>query len=80
MEMLSLYDYLNRAAGSELGKKVAEEAFRQNVPIESKEVSNPTYQGKILMYPKKFLDTYFNPPAPTKPERTVDERMDDLPF
>ena len=75
--MLSLYEYLHRAAGSELGKKVAEEATRQKVPIESKEVSNPAYKGKILMYPKTFLDNYFNPPAPEKrPE--ADEL--DLPF
>ena len=75
--MLSLYDYLHKAAGSELGKKVAEEATRQNVPIESKEVSNPVYKGKILMYPKKFLDAYFNPPAP---EKRPEADLDDLPF
>ena len=77
MEMLSLYDYLNKAAGPELGKKVAKEATRQNVVIETKEVSNPGYKGKILMYPKTFLDSYFNPAAPSfKPE----EDLDDLPF
>jgi hypothetical protein len=80
MEMLSLYDYLNRAAGSELGKKVATAAAEQRVVVESKHIQNPTYEGKILMYPREFLDSYFYPPAPTKPERTVDERMDDLPF
>jgi len=77
MEMLSLYDYLNRAAGSELGKKVATAASEQGVPIKEKEISNPSYQGKILMYPKEFLDNYFNPPAPVKrPEAD----LDDLPF
>ena len=80
MEFLSLYDYLNKAAGAALGKKVAEEAFKQGVRIESKEIQNSTYEGKVLMYPREFLDKYFNPPTPKKPERTVDERMDDLPF
>ena len=78
MEMLSLYDYLNRAAGSELGKKVAAEAGRLNIPIESKEISNPAYKGTILMYPKKFLDAYFNPPAPGP--RRPEAEEDDLPF
>ena len=75
--MLSLYDYLNKAAGPELGKKVAKEATRQNVVIETKEVSNSAYQGKILMYPKTFLDNYFNPPAP---EKIPEADLDDLPF
>lgn len=80
MEMLSLYDYLNKAAGAELGKKVAREATKQGVLVESRQIQNPKYTGKILMYPREFLDNYFNPPAPEKPERTMDERMDDLPF
>jgi len=80
--MLSLYDYLNRAAGSELGKKVAAAASEQGVPIEEKEIQNPKYEGKILMYPREFLDKYFHPPAlkQEKPERIVDEDADDLPF
>ena len=84
MEMLSLYDYLNRAAGSELGKKVATAAAEQGVEIESKHIQNPTYEGKVLMYPKEFLDSYFHPPKPAvepkKPLSSMDERMDDLPF
>ena len=79
MEMLSLYDYLNRAAGSELGKKVAAEAGKQGVPIETKEISNPSYEGKILMYPKQFLDNYFDSPPPVEPTRPQAEE-DDLPF
>jgi|TARA_R100000081_G_scaffold66507_1_gene34308 hypothetical protein len=79
MEMLSLYDYLNRAAGAELGKKVAAEAGKQGVPIETKEISNPSYEGKILMYPKQFLDNYFDSPPPVEPTRPQAEE-DDLPF
>ncbi len=80
MEMLSLYEYLHKAAGPELGKKVAAAAAEEGVTIEQKQIQNPKYEGKILMYPKEFLDNYFHPPAPEKPERTIDERMDDLPF
>jgi hypothetical protein len=81
MEMLSLYDYLNRAAGSELGKKVAAAAAEEGVTIEQKQIQNPKYEGKILMYPKEFLDNYFYPPTPKKETpKKPESRTDDLPF
>ena len=58
--MLSLYDYLGRAAGPDLGKKVAAAAVRAGVLCEVKHVNNPQYDGKIMMYPKGFLELYFN--------------------
>ena len=59
-KMLSLFDYLGHPAGSDLGKKVAGMAARLKVPINTREVETKTYKGKILLYPKSFLDTYFN--------------------
>jgi len=59
-KMLSLFDYLGHPAGSSLGKKVASMATRLKVPINTREVKTKTYKGKILLYPKSFLDTYFN--------------------
>ena len=59
-EMLSLYDYLGKAAGRELGAAVNEFAKLNKTPVTIKEVSNPKYKGKIMMYPKSFLDEYFN--------------------
>ena len=50
-----------------------------NQPIETKEISNPSYEGKILMYPKQFLDNYFDSPPPVEPTRPQAEE-DDLPF
>jgi len=67
--MLSLYDYLGKAAGRELGKMVFRISQTKNIKLEVKEVSNPAYTGKILMYPKWFLDEYFNV-----------SQIDDLPF
>ena len=61
-EMLSLYDYLGRAAGAELGKKVADAAANyegKKVKFKTKHVSNPYYEGEVMMYPKWFLDGYF---------------------
>jgi hypothetical protein len=57
--MMSLYDYLGKAAGKELGKEVHRVAHNTKTPMAIKEVSNPKYTGKILMYPKYFLDEYF---------------------
>jgi len=59
MEMVSLYDYLGRAAGPELGKQVATAAAKAGVKHEIREVSNPKYKGPIMLYPKSFLDLYF---------------------
>ena len=59
MEMVSLYDYLGRAAGSDLGKQVATAAAKAGIKHEIREVSNPKYKGPIMLYPKSFLDLYF---------------------
>lgn len=58
-EMLSLYDYLGKAAGKELGAAVNNFAKANKIPVAIKEVSNPKYKGKIMMYPKSFLEIYF---------------------
>jgi hypothetical protein len=58
-EMLSLYDYLGKAAGKELGAAVNNFAKENKIPVAIKEVSNPKYKGKIMMYPKSFLEVYF---------------------
>jgi hypothetical protein len=57
--MLSLYDYLGKAAGSELGKQVAEYAKIKNTKIGIREVANPRYTGKVMLYEKSFLDDFF---------------------
>ena len=59
-EMLSLYDYLGKAAGRELGKDVFAAATAKKIVTTIKQVSNPVYKGKIVMYPKSFLNEYFN--------------------
>lgn len=55
----SLYDYLGKRAGSELGKLVYETARLDKVPMQQREVSNPIYTGKVMMYPAEWLDQYF---------------------
>lgn len=75
-EYLSLYDYLGKAAGLELGKKVKAIARSEGVATKSKHVSNYKYEGEVLMYPREFLNKCFEPPTPTHSENPTD----DLPF
>jgi hypothetical protein len=58
-EFISLYDYLGKAAGKELGKQVAEAASVSKIPCKTRQVSNAKYTGPIMLYPKTFLELYF---------------------
>ena len=60
MKMISLYDYLGHAAGSELGKKVAIAASRAGVKSEVREVKHAGWNGPIMLYPRDFLDNFFS--------------------
>ena len=57
--MMSLYDYLGYAAGSELGKEVAATAVALKETIQKRYVTNTRYKGEILLYRREFLDEYF---------------------
>jgi len=59
-KFISLYDYLGKPAGGELGKQVHEAAKQSNQPVKSREVSTPNYTGKVMLYTREFLDIYFN--------------------
>jgi len=67
--MLSLFDYLGKPAGTELGGKVYEAAKKTNTPVAIREVQTRTYSGKVMLYPKTFLDDFF-----------TEKEVDDLPF
>ena len=59
MNMISLYDYLGHAAGSDLGKQVAIAASRAGIKSEIREVKHVGYSGPIMLYPRQFLDNFF---------------------
>ena len=59
MRMMSLYDYLGRAAGPELGLQVAQAAARKKVKFQTRYVEQGGYKGDVMLYPKSFLDEYF---------------------
>lgn len=56
---MSLYDYLGKAAGQELGAKVNAYAREKNVVSKQRSISNPRYKGTVHLYPVEFLDEYF---------------------
>ena len=56
---MSLYDYLGRAAGMELGDQVAKVATNVGVKMDTRYVSNTKYTGNVTLYPEEFLKLYF---------------------
>jgi len=59
-EFLSLFDYLGRAAGGELGKAVYDKAKSTKQPVQKRKVETRTYKGEVLLYTREFLNEYFN--------------------
>ena len=57
--LMSLYDYLGHAAGLKLGEEVNKVAQLKNIPPHLRQVDNPKYTGKVMLYPKWFLDEFF---------------------
>lgn len=62
VNMLSLYDYLGRAAGKQLGLEVALYARQQGSKIEIRQVSNSKYSGPVNLYTEDLLLAFFNNP------------------
>ena len=58
--LLSLYDYLGRAAGKSLGGEVFRTAMALKETVEERAISNPAYTGNVHLYRREFLDEYFN--------------------
>ena len=59
-KFMSLYDYLGRPAGSDLGNQVFRAASASKIPVKTKEVTTQVYKGKIMMYPENWLIGYFS--------------------
>jgi hypothetical protein len=57
--MTSLFDYLGRAAGAELGGQVYATAKRLKETVESRIVETKNYRGQVMVYRKAFLEEYF---------------------
>ena len=59
INFVSLFDFLGKPSGGELGKNVFLESKKQRQPTQIREVSNPKYTGKIMLYDINFLKSYF---------------------
>ena len=57
--MMSLYDYLGRAAGKQLGAEVNNVAVQLKETIHERHIENPAYKGTVHLYRREFLDEYF---------------------
>lgn len=57
--ILSLYEYLGKAAGPKLGREVNKVAQETKQPYFRKYVKQGWFEGEVFMYPKSFLDEYF---------------------
>lgn len=77
--MLSLFEYLGKSAGPELGKQVYAVAKANKVKMSEQQVTTKTYSGKIMMYPKPFLVDYFGNQAKLDPQSNI-AQDDELPF
>ena len=71
--MMSLYEFLGKPAGNDLGKKVYLAARAKGASYSQREVSNPKYTGMVMIYPESFLKEYFNSENDTQSKK-------DLPF
>ena len=58
-EFISLFDYLGKAAGSELGKQVYNFAKYAKAQIRTRQISNPKFTGEIMLYKREVLNTFF---------------------
>jgi len=57
---ISLYDFLGKPAGGKLGKEVFARAKALKEKTYTRDVSTKTYTGKIMLYRREFLNSYFN--------------------
>jgi hypothetical protein len=56
---ISLFEYLKKPAGIELGTAVYQAARRARSPIGIRQVKTKKYTGKVILYTQEFLDEYF---------------------
>lgn len=78
-DLVSLFDFLGRAAGPELGARVYEAAKFNKVRMDERHVTTRTYTGKVMLYPVPFLMEYFGNEAKTEPQSNI-AQDDDLLF
>lgn len=56
---VSLFTYLGKKAGPDLGKKVYAASVEQRQPSITEPIKSKTYTGTVRLYKRDFLDSYF---------------------
>tara|TARA_B100000900_G_scaffold67204_1_gene52362 strand:+ start:261 stop:479 length:219 start_codon:yes stop_codon:yes gene_type:complete len=56
---ISLFDYLGKPAGKDVGARVNERAREFGITSLKRFVRNKKYEGKVNLYPEAFLEYYF---------------------
>ena len=56
---ISLFDYLGKPAGKEVGARVNERAREFGIEDKKRFFRNKNYTGKVNLYPEAFLEYYF---------------------
>lgn len=69
-KLISLFDYLGRAAGPELGLQVATYAKATGAEVDTRLISNKKYRGPVNLYTESFLQNFFQNPMH---ETVIDE-------
>ena len=69
-EYISLFEYLGKAAGRELGTQIRKTAMVHGVQVDKRIVNNRNYKGNVTLYPKAWLDTWFKLYQPIKTTNT----------
>jgi hypothetical protein len=78
-KFISLFDYLHKPAGNELGLQVYKKAMEENEPVSYRNVTTARYSGKVKLYRESFLNKYFKPTTP-QPPPVSQKQEDELPF
>lgn len=71
--MMSLYDYRGHRDLNGEGQRVYARAKEDGVTVQAREVAQERFKGKVMTYPKWFLDEYFN-------KKAANTNDDELPF
>jgi len=76
---MSLFDFLGKPAGMELGREVSNEAIRRKINIGKREISNKAYTGNVHLYPEEFLKEYFGTKIPESTKYPKGSLLNELP-
>ena len=59
VKFISLFDYLGKPAGKDVGARVNERAREFGILDKKRFIRNKKYEGKVNLYPEAFLEYYF---------------------